>query len=194
MRLTAPDQPLDFEPSYNVSPTQRAVIVRGAGGGREAMLASWGLRPAWMRSRKPPINARAETIATSPMFREALRSRRCVVPVSGFYEWQNVEGAKAKQPWYIHRADREPLLFAGLFENGPQGDTFTIITTDANATVRPVHDRMPVVLEPESVAAWLDGPDRGLLRPAADGVLSSHKVGAGVGSPRNNDAGLIAPI
>lgn len=194
MRLTAPDQRLDLEPSHNVCPTQRAVIVRSVGGGREAILAAWGLRPAWMASGKPPINAQAETIATSPMFREALRSRRCVVPVSGFFEWQKVEGAKAKRPWYFFRADRKPLLFAGLFENGAEGSTFTIITTDANEMVRPVHNRMPVVLEPESIAAWLDGPDQGLLRPAADGVLSSHRVGARVGSPRNHDAGLVEPI
>jgi len=187
LSLTTPE--LQFEHSYNVAPTQRAPVVRDLEMGRGIELAVWGLKPAWSDGKVAPINARAENVATSPMFRSAFTSRRCVVPVSGFYEWRRVSGSK--QPWYITRADAEIMFLAGLFEIGDEGTTFTIITTTPNTLMGTIHDRMPAVLEPESVARWLAEPDVSLLRPAAEGVLMAQPVSNRVNSPKNNDATLI---
>jgi putative SOS response-associated peptidase YedK len=188
--LSLSTPPLEFEPSYNVAPTEVSPIARQAGDRREMVPAVWGLGGA--PGKAGPINARAESVASRPTFREAFRSRRCIVPASGFYEWQ-ATGEKTKQPWYIYRADGEPLLMAGLWEPGRDGGppTFTVITTDANPLVAPLHDRMPVILEPESVGRWLAAPDRALLAPAADGVLTAHTVGTRVGNPRHKDPTLI---
>jgi putative SOS response-associated peptidase YedK len=192
MRLTVPSLPEDPKPSCNVAPTQPAPIVRRDGEAWNLGEARWGLMPPW--ATKPgPINARAETIATLPMFRSAFAKRRCIIPASGFYEWQKT-GGKVKQPWYIYRADGEPLLLAGIYEVRDDGETFAIITCAANEFLRPMHDRMPVVLEPESVAQWLGAPDTALLRPAADGVLTAHTVGTRVNSPKNDDPGLVEPV
>ena len=189
LSLTTPE--IQFEHSYNVAPTLRAPIVRDLDMGRGVEMAVWGLKPTWSDGRVAPINARSESVATSPMFRGAFKSRRCVVAASGFYEWQRVNGSK--QPWYITRADGEAMLLAGLFEIGHGGTTFTIITTSANTLMGTIHDRMPAVLEPESVQRWLAEPDASLLRPAADGVLMAHPVSTRVNSPKNNDATLIQP-
>jgi putative SOS response-associated peptidase YedK len=179
--------------SYNMAPTQSAPIVRQTDGHLEGLLAQWGLRPAWATEKLAPINARAETVETSPMFRAAFRARRCLVPVSGFYEWQVLD-KKTKQPWYIYRADGKPLLFAGLWEMHSARENFTIITTRANPFMGLVHDRMPVVLEPEQAHAWLRSSDPALLRPAADGVLAAHKVSTRVNSPKNNEPSLIEAV
>jgi putative SOS response-associated peptidase YedK len=205
---------LELAPSWNVAPTQEAPIVREAerGGvrGREVVMARWGLVPSWARDESiggRMINARSDTAPEKPAFRSAMKRRRCVVPVSGFYEWER-SGPGPKRPWYIRRADDRVMLLAGLWESwtgGPDGparpalDTFTILTTEANRALEAIHDRMPVVLEPERVALWLDPgtpPDSlaGVLVPAPDGVLTMRRVGVGVNSPRRNDASLIEPI
>jgi putative SOS response-associated peptidase YedK len=208
--------PAELAPSWNVAPTQNAPLVRerpaaqGCAGGREAVLARWGLVPAWAKDGSiggPMINARSETAAAKPAFRAAMGSRRCIVPVSGFYEWQR-DAAGPKRPWYIYRADGQIMLLAGLWErwNGGAGsplasplETFAILTTSANTAVARIHDRMPVVLEPEQVSVWL-GPDaraedlNRLLAPAADGILAMHRVGTGVNRPVRNDPGLIEPV
>jgi putative SOS response-associated peptidase YedK len=190
-----PDKlPFSFPPHYNICPTQKAPIARRDSAGVTRLeLATWGLMPHW--ADKPgPVNARAESLAEKPMFRAALQKRRCIVPASGFYEWQAIEGKRTRQPWYIHRADDQPLLLAGLYEHRQDsGPTYTIITTPASDFIAPLHDRMPAILEPESVRRWLDEPDTALLAPAAPGVLTAHKVGARVNSPRNDDAALIEP-
>lgn len=193
--------------SYNVAPTQRVPILRtAAAGDREVVFAKWGLVPSWADDPKigsRMINARSETIAKSPAFRSAFKARRCVVPASGFYEWQAAAVGARKQPWYIFRADGDPLLFAGLWEGWDKGeaplDTFTIATCGPNSFMAPMHDRMPVVLEPESVAAWLDPASSPsalaeLMRPAADGELECHPVGQRVGNVANNDAELICEV
>lgn len=201
----------EIAPSWNVAPTQNAPIVRDAEHdgrrGREMIWARWGLIPSWAKDDSIGtrlVNARAETAPDKPAFRSAMSRRRCIVPVSGFYEWQKSESG-AKKPWYIYRADERIMLLAGLWESwtgGPDGpqqppvETFTILTTSANSAVAPIHDRMPVVLEPEQAGKWLDrgaGPEdvRRLLAPAADGVLAMHRVGTGVNSPRRNDAHLL---
>lgn len=192
MRLTT-DRPLEIPTGYNIAPTQLAPIVRADGPGRVAELAVWGLTPRWAE-RPGPINARAETLADKPMFRGPLQKRRCLVPVSGFYEWQAVEGQKAKRPWYIYRADGEPLVLAGLYEVRDEGPSFTIVTTAANNFMAPMHDRMPAVLEPEAAGAWLGSPDTSLLAPAADGVLAAHRVSPAVNRPQNQGPELIAAV
>jgi putative SOS response-associated peptidase YedK len=160
-------------------------------------LLKWGLLPYFTNDpvhAKRPINARAETVATSGMFKSAFARRRCIVPADAFYEWKPVEGGK--QPYAIARQDGQPMAFAGLWEGfkWPDGTvlrTFTIITTYANEVVGELHDRMPVILEPEDWPTWLGevtGDPAGLLKPAGDDVLKVWPVSKQVNSPRNNGA------
>ena len=186
----------DSHPSFNVAPTHKTMIVKPSEGTLGPAMATWGLNPPWNTSKLAPINARAEAVSTSPMFRQAFKARRCVVPASGFYEWQRLgDGPKPrKQPWYVYRADGQPMLFAGLYEPRGGTDTFTIITTDANEFMARLHDRMPVILEPEEAQRWIDQGDPSLLKPAADGVLTAHPVSARVNSPENDDELLIQRV
>lgn len=183
-----------FGPRFNVAPTQRAPVVRARPDGSLVIDALiWGLQPPWL-AKPGPINARAETASTQPMFRSAFKGRRCVVPVSGFYEWQAGGVGKAKQPWYIHRADGQPLLLAGLWEARDGLETFTVITTGPNEFMARLHNRMPATLEPEQARPWLSSPDQSLLAPAADGVLTAHTVSTRVNSPRNDEPSLVEPV
>lgn len=195
-------------PSFNVAPTHDSPIARvNREGARELVPAKWGFVPFWaddpaIGSRM--INARAEGLADKPAFRAAWKARRCLVPVSGFYEWQARPGRKTKQPWYFFPADRGILCFAGLWERwsrgpGPALDTFTIITTGANPYMRRFHDRMPVILQPEQFDAWLDPRTdpaalTAMLAPAPDGVLDGYTVSPRVNKPAENDPGLIERI
>jgi putative SOS response-associated peptidase YedK len=194
----------DFAPRWNIAPTQTAATIRIAeGGARELTPMRWGLIPAWAKEPEigsGMINARAETVAEKPSFRAAFKSRRCVVPASGFYEWQKLAGGK--QPLYITRIDREPLALAGLWESWTSkgGEetlhTFTIITTAANAFMKPLHHRMPVILDGARLDTWLDaGADRkalaGILKPADDGALEAWPVSKRVNSPKNDDERLV---
>jgi putative SOS response-associated peptidase YedK len=158
--------------------------------------------PHWARDPKAtrqPINARAETLATSPMFRDALARRRCLVPADAFYEWQATEGQKL--PWAIARADGAPLVFAGLWEGWRGGDgtvmrTFTVVTTQANDALRPLHERMPVVLEEAAWPLWLgeaEGQAADLLRPSAT-EFRVWRVSTAVNNVRNDQAELLAPV
>lgn len=153
----------EFAPSADVRPTQSNPIVRiGADGMRECALARWGLVPAWAKDLKfgtRCINARVETIDRAPAFRSAWRRRRCLVPVNGFYEWSGPAGHRIK--WRITLKNEPLFALAGLWESwrDPQDgkvETYTIITTDANAVLAPIHDRMPVIVGPDRYAAWLD--------------------------------------
>lgn len=195
----------ELSPRYNVAPTQPAPAVRLDGGGaREGVMLRWGLVPAWaddasVGSRM--INARAESAAQKPAFRSAFARRRCLVPVSGFYEWQAVEGRKAKQPYWIGRADREPFALAGLWERWMKGDepieTFTILTTEANTLLRPIHHRMPAVVEGPDWAQWLGDPDptslAGLLAAREWEGFEAVAIGTRVNSPRNDDPSVLEP-
>lgn len=196
---------MELEASYNVAPTQRAPIVRARPEGRELAMAVWGLVPSWAEDAKigaRMVNARAETVASKPAFRGAYKHRRCVVPISGFYEWQAREKG-AKRPYYVTRADDQIMCLAGLWERWEKGEealeTYTIVTTDANELLAPIHNRMPVVLEPERVGVWLG--ERGdeeelasLLRPAPAGVLQAREVSTRVGNVANNDPSLIEAV
>lgn len=207
---------LDLEPRFNIAPTQSVPIVRGAGGrtveilragegGRELVMARWGLVPAWAKEASigsRMINARAEGIADKPAFRAAFRSRRCVVPASGFYEWQRRESGR-KQPYLIRRADGAPIGFAGLWEawrdpaTGEQLTTCAIVTCPPNEVMAELHDRMPVILDPADYAAWLEAPAPAaadLLRPCPAEWLEAVPVSTRVNSPANDDAGLIEPV
>jgi putative SOS response-associated peptidase YedK len=230
LRLVSP--PIEPLPRYNVAPTQLAPVVRavmgvsgepgaagtGAGGGRTLGMLRWGLIPSWANDERigaSLINARAEGIESKPSFRAALTRRRCIVPVSGFYEWQppppHAATTKlAKQPYYIHAADEsEPLLLAGLWESwrppagGETVETFTVITTTPNEVMAPLHNRMPVILDEEGVDRWLaPGPTSredvprllALLRPCAAERLVTRAVSARVNSPRNDDVGCVAGV
>ncbi len=197
--------PPNVAPSWNVVPTQSAPVVRRhpETGERRLDLLSWGFLPHWTKDAKAarrPINARAETGTTAPRWRDAFARRRCLVPADAFYEWQ--AGPAGKQPFAIARRDGDPMAFAGLWDGwrSPEGEvvrSFAIITTAGNATMAPIHDRMPVILEPSDWPAWLgeaEGDPAALLRPAADDVLRVWPVARAVNSPRNNGADLLAPV
>ena len=191
--------------SWNVAPTQDALVIRRHPdtGERHADLLTWGLVPHFtkdLKAARRPINARAETVATSSMFRSAFASRRCLVPADAFYEWQARVGVK--QPYAVARVDGQPMAFAGLWEGwrSPDGQvlrTFAIITTDANATMARIHERMPVVLEPADWPLWLgevEGEPAALLRPTAEGILHIWPVSRAVNTPRNNGPELLTAI
>lgn len=191
-------------PRYNIAPTQEVPIVREAEGAPSAAVMRWGLVPFWADDPaigNRMINARAETAPEKPAFRTAFRRGRCLVPADGFYEWRNEDGRKV--PFRIHLESDGVFTMAGLCDRwrspeGEERETFTILTTDANELVRPIHARMPVILAPDDRAAWLDpdgDPDelRGLLDPFPSAALAVTEVSTRVNSPRHDDAACIAP-
>ncbi|MGH6924806.1 MAG: SOS response-associated peptidase [Propylenella sp.] len=188
---------------YNIAPTQPIVVVRHGPKGRELLPARWGLIPWWAKDPKTlplMINARAESVAEKPAYRDAFKYRRCLVPASGFYEWQKRERGP-KQPYAVQPADRAPIAFAGLWEtwHGPDGseiDSAVIVVTDANQLLMPIHDRMPVVLEPNDYATWLSQntpPEEAaaLLKPAREDLFTLTPVSTRVNSADNDDAQLV---
>lgn len=193
-------------PRYNVAPTQDAPVVRqGADGARTGALLRWGLIPSWADDPaigNRLINVRSESAASK--FRAAVEKRRCLVPVSGFYEWQRIEGEKAKRPHYISRADDEPLALAGLWERWARGDdeveSFTILTTAANGLVKPMHDRMPVIVSSGDYDLWLDASVTDpslvapLLNPYEGGDLKAYQVSTRVNTPDRDDPVCIEPV
>ena len=197
-----PKAPSNFEPRYNIAPTQTSFVVRlGVAGRRELVQLRWGLLPRWATSPRDGarmINARCETVATSRAYKEAFRCRPCLVVADGFYEWA-ARSASTKQPYFLQRRNGGPFAFAGLWEERhltPE-DTFTIITCPANARVATVHDRMPLMLLPGDWAAWLESPKERLAclshcLPADD--IELWPVDRAVGNPRSQGEGLIASI
>jgi putative SOS response-associated peptidase YedK len=191
----------DFGPSWNVAPQTFQPVVRlnRDTGEREIIMMRWGLIPYWA---KDPINAKAETITTAPAFREASKHRRCLVPADAFYEWQKLD-AKNKHPFAIALKSEEPYAFAGLWEKWKDRDagtellTFTVITTDPNAVVEPLHDRMPVIVSRQDYDRWLRGdPDRppiDLLRPFDADRMTAWKVAKAVGNVKNDMPDLLKP-
>ena len=197
-----------FAPSYNVAPQSIQPVVRlnRDTGRREAALLRWGLVPSWSRDSKiaySTINARAEEAASKPAYREAIKRRRCLVPADAFYEWQRID-AKTKHPFAFAMASGEPYAFAGLWESwqpkeqadAPPLETFTILTTDPNALMEPVHNRMPVILQPKDYDRWLDPCDPArlpidLLRPYPAERMRAWPVSDRIGNVRNNDPELL---
>ena len=199
--------PADLRPRYNIAPTQQVPVIRVHGGAREMVMMRWGLVPSWAKDPSignRMINARAEGVAQKPAFRNALKHRRCLIPASGFYEWCKDKGGK--KPMYIRREDGEPFAFAGLWESwadkttGQDLLTCTIITTLANELVRPIHDRMPVILGREDEAAWLDtGRSEAadvvpMLRSCPVRGMVAHAVSKRVNKPENEGAGLVEEV
>ena len=196
----------NFAPTWNLPPSRPAPVVRHhpKTGERHLDLLRWGLIPHFERDpahARMLNNARAETVAKLPSFRGAFAARRCIVPAEAFYEWKR--DGKLKQPFAIARADGAPLAFGGIWEswtdpaNGDVTRSFAIVTTDANGTMAPIHDRMPLVLEPRDWPAWLgeeEGDPKALLRPAADTVLRTWPVSTDVNSVRHNGAELLQPM
>jgi len=179
----------EYEARYNIAPTLPVLIVRKDGAAR----ARWGLVPHWAKDPSMGArmnNARAETVAQKPAFRDAYRSRRCLIPASGFYEWTSEFGLR--QPYYVHPAEGELFAFAGLWERWRDLETCTVITTGANAKMAAVHDRMPVILPPGQYAAWLGGQE-GLLQPCPEDSIAIRRVSRAVNSARNDDPSLIEP-
>jgi putative SOS response-associated peptidase YedK len=185
----------ELSPRYNIAPTPPVLAVRAGAAGREAALLRWGFVPPWAKDTKvAPINARSETAPEKPTFRHALRKRRCLVPADGFYEWAALGGRK--QPYCFRPWDRRPWAFAGLWERweGPQGqlESCCILTAGANELVRPVHDRMPVILPERHWLAWLDVGLRDacelvpLLRPYPADAMRAYPVGSLVNNPKND--------
>ena len=204
----------DAEPlgeNYNVAPTNDVLAVVAADAGRAVRAFHWGLVPTWAKDVKigsKMINARAETVAEKPAFKGLFAKHRLIVPMDGFYEWQVVAGQKAKQPMFIRRRDGEPLAVAGLWttwrdralgDDAPWLHSLTLITTAANATMAPVHDRMPVLLPASRWDEWLDPANRDvdaltrLLVPAPDDLLELYPVSTEVNNVRNKGPELIVP-
>jgi putative SOS response-associated peptidase YedK len=202
-RLAESLSPSNFPARYNIAPTQDVPIVRPIDGDeRELILARWGLIPFWAKDIKigyRTINARAETVDSKPSFRDAFKRRRCLIAADGFYEWKPLGGRK-KQPYYITLPRDRPFAFAGLWEawKSPEGEKIescTIIVTAANEQLEPIHDRMPVILEPDQFDAWLDTSSplddaRALLQPF-DGEMTAYPVSQRVNNVRNDDPGCI---
>ena len=206
--------------NYNVAPTQDIYAVVSSGNGTARVDAfHWGLIPSWAKDRKiasKMINARAETLAEKSAFKGLLRKKRCIVPMAGFYEWKpgadggpvNAKGQPLKQPMFIHRVDGEPLAVAGLWTawkdpDDPDGrflHSATIVTTAANATMAPVHDRMPAILTPDQWSAWLDPTNDDLdalgamLTGGPADLIEMQAVSTDVNNVRNNRPDLIAPV
>ena len=195
-----------FEPRYNIAPTQPVAVVRAGseGGGRELSMLRWGLIPSWADDPSignRMINARAETVAEKSAYRSAFRHRRCLVPADGFYEWAKANGAK--QPHYFQLKDGGPFAFAGLWERWAKGEkpieSCTLLTTEANDVVSPVHDRMPIILEPKDYGGWLDPQRRRLedvsaiLRPFPADRMVAYPVGRWVNDPRHDDPRCVEP-
>jgi len=206
--ITTPDlrqDELDLKPRYNVAPTDVVPVCRlNRSGQREIAMLKWGLIPYWADDPKigyRTINARAETVATAPAFREAFRRRRCLIPASGFYEWKKLDNGD-KQPYLIQMRDGSPFSFAGLWERWARGaepiETFTIITGEPNSLAAELHDRMPVILDPADYDAWLTARDtaisQAMLQPFPAQLMTAFPVSKRVNSPKNDDPDLIAPI
>ncbi len=192
---------VDFPPRYNIAPTLDIAAVRTVEGAatRELVALRWGLVPFWAKDPSignRMINARAETVHEKPSFRKAYKTRRCIIPADGFYEWRKEESGKT--PYYISLASGEPLGFAGLWENwtdrstGESLQTATIVTTEASEFMEPLHQRMPVTLVPETATFWLESPDD-LLMDYDEMVpeLRAWPVSRQVNSPANDGPELI---
>jgi putative SOS response-associated peptidase YedK len=200
-----PEQP-NFPSRFNIAPTQPIAIVRLVDGKRQFALVRWGLLPSWVKDPKSftlLINARGETAAEKPAFRAAMKRRRCLIPADGFYEWQAVGGRK--QPFYVRAKSGAPFAFAGLWEawtgpNGEELETAAIVTTRANRTLSPIHDRMPVVVPPEAFDLWLDCTKvdattaSALIAPAPENFFETFPVSADVNRTANDNPKLVEPV
>ena len=198
---------VELKASYNIAPSSQILLARNnAKGGRELVALKWGLVPSWSKEPKTEystINARAETIEEKPTFRNAFRSRRCLIASDGFIEWQKKSDG-TKQPFFIGLADGKPFAFAGIWEKwereGQTLETCSIIVTQANALMSPIHDRMPVILSQDYFDAWMNPKElsphrlKSLLVPFPSDRMKAYPISALVNSPRNDHRELIEPL
>jgi len=196
----------NFPARYNVAPTQPVPIVRVVEGNREFALVRWGLIPSWVKDPRGftlLINARGESAAEKPAFKNAIKRRRCLFPADGFYEWKR--DGERKQPYFVRRKGGGPLAFAGLWEswigpNGEEQETAAIVTTAASASISHVHDRMPVIVPPEQFELWLDpnaDPEMAaavVIQPAPDEVIESDPVSSAGNRTANDTPMLVEPL
>jgi putative SOS response-associated peptidase YedK len=200
-RLTMPPQ--NIEPRYNIAPTTTIDVIVPTSRSMNFVRMRWGLVPSWWKKSLKEVpsthNARGETVATKPMFRTAFKRSRCLIPASGFYEWQTVGGTK--QPFYITASDAPILSIAGLWDswtnpsNGEQIRSCTMIVTAANEFMEPIHDRIPVFIQPDDFEPWLSGEaGTELLAPPTNDYLRAWPVSRRVNAVRNEGAELIGPI
>ncbi|WP_017301827.1 SOS response-associated peptidase [Nodosilinea nodulosa] len=198
-------------PRYNIAPTQpvAAVVATAENPDPHFHFLQWGLIPSWAKDPaigSRMINARAETVAEKPSFRAAFKRRRCLILADGFYEWQRTGDRKPKQPHYIFLKEHQPFAFAGLWEHwsdpvgGGELETCTILTTDPNSLMEPIHNRMPVILPAADYAAWLD-PDfaqpqalQAMLRPYEAEAMERYPVSTVVNKPQNDSPDCIEPL
>jgi putative SOS response-associated peptidase YedK len=204
--ITVEDTALeDQAPRFNVAPSQSVPIVVAHNGGRRLVMAKWGFHPVRMKvSTLAPINAKAETVATSRMFQAAVKHHRCLMPADGFYEWKPVPGQRRKHPYYLRLKGGGLFAFAGLYTPADtaanQPATCAIITTTSNDLVASIHDRMPVILEPADEGRWTDArvtePAAVLpcLRPLPAQRMEGYPVSALVSSPGNEGPRLVQPV
>ena len=198
---------IELVPRYNIAPTQPIAAIWEAHGRREAHFARWGLVPGWVKDpREFPllVNARMETMAEKPAFRDALKHGRCIIPASGYYEW-HTNPDKSKQPYYITLEDGQPMALAGVYASwmGPNGeeiDSVATITVPTNQQLSGIHHRMPAILRGDEIDAWLNVRDvraaeaAQLALPLEDGALKFHPVSTRVNSARDDDPGLIEEV
>lgn len=203
-----PPKSFRLRDSYNVAPGQMLPVVAQTGRGKTIEIMKWGLVPTWAKDPNigyRMINARAEGVFDKPAWRGPARHHRCLVPASGFYEWQERPGERSKQPFYIFPKGEEQFAFAGLYDtwSNDEGDelwTYAIITTGANKQMTPIHDRMPVILDEHDWDAWIDpqiqerDPLEELLRPYPSGELEMYPVSADVNAVQHNDRHLVQPV
>ena len=196
------DEPPPFRPSYNICPGGEILVVRaGREGRRAARHYRWGLIPHWAKEPSTGgklANARGESLAERPAFRDAFRQWRCLVPASGFYEWQSI--GRHKPPWYLKPADAQLFGLAGISAIWKGMRSVSLITTEPNGLIRPIHDRMPVIIPPEAYSAWLDPADRdaaSLMRyvqPYPAERMAAWPVSPRVSKPENDDPALLDPV
>ena len=189
----------ELKTSYNVCPGKDILVVRIAREGkRVAQHNRWGLVPRWAKDAaigNKLANARGESLAERPAFRDAFREWRCLVPASGFYEWQSV--GRGKLPWYLQPRDAQLFALAGITAYWKGLRTVSLITTAANELMKPIHERMPVIIAPQDYGAWLDPQNRDLdelmryVKPCDPARMAGHRVGLRVNKPENDDASLI---
>jgi putative SOS response-associated peptidase YedK len=194
-----PGNDLPESPRYNICPTQPVAVVTAGPAGRRLQTMRWGLIPPWYKAPNDGpliINARSDTVAVKPAFREAVRARRCIVPASGFYEW-TAGPDRTRLPYYITRKDGQPLALAGLWQPWGEMLTCAVVTTEAGEGMGGIHDREPVILEAAAWPLWLGEAGHGaalLMRPTPPGVLRMHRVDVAVNSNRATGPQLIEAL
>ncbi len=196
-----------LEPRFNVTPAQLAAVVRNQGDHNRLDFLKWGLVPPWAKDLSfgsHLINAGCESVFEKPAFRHAIKYRRCIIPASGFYEW-GPGGGHQKQPWFVRMVDHSPMCLAGLWElwrapNGNELETFAIMTTSANKLVAPIHNRMPVILSPDSFSLWLShnmhDPEQlePLYDPSPPAGMTAYKVSDLVNDPHYDSPSCMEPL